>query len=213
MGTHNSHLTFIVYRQVCYSYSMSFIVLEGPDGAGTTFHSAKLAEALRAQGNDVLLTAEPTDSPIGKFIRKQLEEKTIPSPAALQLLFCADRAWHVDTVIKPALAAGKTVISDRYLTSTLVYGEALGLDAAWLAEINKVFPRSDTLIFALPGLDVCIARMEKRGKQDVFENRPFADKIYKLYERMAMNDSLIHIVDTSLEKEEVAKKMLQLATK
>ncbi len=116
---------------------MPLIILEGPDGSGTTTHSALLAETLRKEGRDVLLTCEPTDGPIGRFIRGELSKEKIDSPAALQLLFTADRAWHVDTVIRPALEAGKTVITDRFSLSTIVYGEALGIDKEWLESMNK----------------------------------------------------------------------------
>ncbi len=93
---------------------VSFIVLEGPDGGGTTTHSARLAQHLRAAGTDVLLTAEPSDGSIGTHISSILDEHR-PMPAdALQLLFCADRAQHLAQVIEPALREGKTVICDRY---------------------------------------------------------------------------------------------------
>lgn len=174
-----------------------FIVLEGPDGSGTTTHSALLAETLRAKGEDVLLTAEPTDSTIGKFIREQLKTKTIESPSALQLLFCADRAWHIENVIKPALAAGKTVISDRYVISTLIYGEALGLDPDWLVRVNTPFLEPDVMIIALPPLHVCLERIMKRKQLDVFENTRFQKLVYDLYEKVGAEDPGVRMIDTS----------------
>ncbi len=184
---------------------MPLIVLEGPDGSGSTTHAALLAESLKTKGFDVLLTAEPTDGPVGLFIRHQLKGKTIPSAAAIQLAFCADRAWHVDTIIKPALQAGKVVISDRYVTSTLVYGEALGLDTEWLAHINEPFPKPDLEIFTLPPFEIGLKRMHERSKQDVLENRQLQEKVYGLYERLSSENSSIRVLDTSQSKEDAHK--------
>lgn len=189
-----------------------FIVIEGPDGAGTTTHSKLLADSLRAKGHDVLLTAEPTSGPIGTFTRSQLSAKSIPSPAALQLLFCADRAAHVQLEIAPALAAGKTVISDRYALSTLVYGEALGLDPNWLARINEAFPRPDVHIVALPGLETALRRIAQRSSKDVFERDAFQRKVYALYEQAAARDASIAVVNTSGALDSAAREMLSLAT-
>lgn len=183
-----------------------FIVLEGPDGSGTTTHAKLLAETLKKAGHDVLLTAEPTDSPIGLFIREQLKADTISSPSSLQLLFCADRAAHIESVIKPALAAGKTVISDRYVISTLVYGEALGLDPDWLLQVNTPFVEPDVMVLALPPLHVCLERIGMRRQLDVFENTAFQKKVYDLYERMT-DDPQIKVVDTSGNLEDSSKRV------
>ena len=181
-----------------------FIVLEGPDGSGTTTHAKILADRLSADGFDFLLTAEPTESEIGLFIREQLKKKTIPSPTALQLLFCADRAAHIETVIKPALAAGKTVISDRYVISTLVYGEALGLDPEWLLKVNTPFLEPDIMIVALPAFHVCKERVKKRSQLEVFENEIFMRKIWDLYDKVIADDPSVHHIDTGGESNEAA---------
>ncbi len=186
-----------------------FIVLEGPDGSGTTTHSALLAEKLKKDGHDVLLTAEPTDSSIGRFIREQLQAKSIASPSALQLLFCADRAAHIENVIKPALAKGKTVISDRYVISTLIYGEALGLDPEWLLQVNTPFLEPDVMMIALPTFETCMERIGQRSQLDVFENVPFQRKIYDLYQRALDDDKSIVHIDTGKSQEEAAKEVLK----
>lgn len=188
-----------------------FIVLEGPDGAGTTTQSKLLADALQALGHDVLLTAEPSNGPIGSFVRSQLQAKTLPSPTAIQLAFCADRAWHVDTVITPALAQGKVVICDRYVTSTIIYGEASGVDVQWLRRINDSFPSPDLEIFTLVPFAVGYARVSKRAAQDAFEIKAFQEKIYNLYKRFALDNPQIHGIDTSKDKDEAHKSALGLA--
>ncbi len=188
----------------------SFIVLEGPDGAGTTTQSRFLAERLRAEGRDVVLTAEPTDGKIGRWIRTQLHGQEPPPALALQLLFCADRAEHVEATILPALAAGKTVICDRYWHSTVVYAEAQGLDARALADLNRQFVQPDHVVFTLPSIEVCLERMNRRAEKDVFEEEAFQRKIHAGYVRLAEADPSIRVVDTSGEKAVVSAEIARL---
>jgi dTMP kinase len=176
-----------------------FIVLEGPDGAGTTLHSKLLAEKLIAEGHQVVLTAEPTDGSIGSWIRKELDRGALPA-SALQLLFCADRAEHVEKVIKPALAEGKFVVSDRYTLSTIAYGETFGVDRNWLKTINDAFPKPDVTILALPPISVCIERLNRRETRDMFEKEELQEKIHGAYKKLASELPEIHVVDTSGEK-------------
>ena len=188
-----------------------FIVFEGPDGAGTTLHSRLLVKRLENEGHKVLLTAEPTDGPIGKFIREKLKKPvgansytSLPANA-LQLLFTADRAWHLATVIEPALKDGKIVICDRYIPSTLIYGEALGLPIQWLKDLNKNFIQPDQLFFLLPLFEVCLERLSRRTERDSFEQEELQRRVYEGYERMAKQDSTIRIFDTAGDKEAVAR--------
>lgn len=190
---------------------MSFIVLEGPDGSGTTTHAGLLANALRSQGVDVLLTQEPTDGPIGKFIRAELSKGTIAADT-LQILFTADRAAHVHDVIEAALKEGKTVISDRYALSTLIYGEALGLDAEWLQAMNANFPQPDTLVIALPSFETCMTRVNSRATKDMLEGDSLQKRVYDGYATYASKYD-IPVLDTSGGKEETAAKLMALVTK
>ncbi|MDB4978018.1 MAG: dTMP kinase [Candidatus Peribacteria bacterium] len=187
-----------------------FIVFEGPDGAGTTFQAKAFAERLEREGTPVLLTAEPSQGPIGLWIRRILNGEEKLPPSALQLLFCADRAWHVENVIQPALQEGKTVVSDRYAPSTLIYGEALGMDFAWLAGINRFFPKPAVTVFTLPPFEVCQERLARRNDHDLFEKSEFQKKIYDGYLSYAAADKSVHCVDTSGAKEEVAETIFQL---
>jgi dTMP kinase len=100
-----------------------FITLEGPEGSGKTSQLPELAGFLRHQGYDVVLTREPGGTPVGDQIRDvlmNLENITI-TPRTEILLFLAARAQHVDSLIRPALAAGKIVLCDRFGDSTLAY--------------------------------------------------------------------------------------------
>lgn len=179
-----------------------FIVFEGPDGAGTTRQSMFLAERLRNKGVPVLLTAEPSDSMIGKEIRAMLSKDTLPSSDAIQLLFCADRAHHVATVIEPALTKGQTVICDRYALSTIVYGAAQGVDKDWLQSINAKFPKPDITFITLPPFDVCMDRLQRRSSRDQFELEGFQRRVYEQYK--SVEDTNAIFVDTSGSKQDVA---------
>lgn len=186
-----------------------FIVLDGPDGSGTTKQCQLLVENLQREGFNVLAMAEPTDGPIGRWIRTILRQESSIDPAALQLLFCADRAEHQEEIHR-ALHEGKTIVCDRYVTSTFAYGEALGLDAIWLEEINKQFIKPDLLFFTLPPLPVCKERVAKRMQKDSLEENDLQNKVYRAYEKLAKADRSIHLIDTSKSKEENAKDVLEI---
>ena len=94
------------------------IVFEGIDGAGKSTQIAHLAAALRAEGRDVLLTAEPTDGVTGKMLRAALGGRDDRSPAEMAALFVLDRIYH-NKEIEAALAGGRDVICDRYYYSSL----------------------------------------------------------------------------------------------
>lgn len=103
--------------------SGAFIVLDGVEGCGKSTQSRLLAQALRAQGREVLLTHEPGGTPVGEAVRRVLLDPAYPemTPLTEVLLFCASRAQHCEQVIAPALAAGQVVICDRFASATLAY--------------------------------------------------------------------------------------------
>jgi dTMP kinase len=121
-----------------------FITFEGPDGSGKTTQIRMLTEWLQEQGYKVVLTREPGGTDIGDQIRTVLHdpENTAMDARAEVLLYSADRAQHVAQRIRPALAAGQVVISDRYYDSTLAYqGYGRGLDLAVLRTITAFATR------------------------------------------------------------------------
>lgn len=116
-----------------YTETGVFIVFEGGEGAGKSTQSTMLDRWLRGQGHEVLLTREPGGTQTGAILRELLlaHETGDLSARTEALLYAADKAEHVDTMIRPALDAGKVVVCDRYVDSTLAYqgaGRALDLD-------------------------------------------------------------------------------------
>ena len=118
-----------------------FITLEGPEGAGKTTQLRALADYLRGCGYDVVTTREPGGTPIGDQIRHVLHDtaNAAMSPTAEVLLYAASRAQLVAEVIRPALAAGRVVLCDRYADSTMAYqGYGRGLDRDALAALTAI---------------------------------------------------------------------------
>lgn len=105
-----------------------FVTFEGGEGAGKSTQIRLLAERLRSQGLDVVLTREPGGSPLAEKLRTLLLSGAVADkgPLAEAILFSAARADHVDRLIRPALAAGRWVLSDRFADSTRVYQGAVG---------------------------------------------------------------------------------------
>jgi dTMP kinase len=117
-----------------------FVTFEGGEGSGKSTQLARLAARLAAQGFDPLVTREPGGTPVAEGIRALLLDPALgPGAVAEALLMEAARAELVATVIRPALAAGRIVLCDRYADSTLAYqGAGRGLDLAMLAEWNRI---------------------------------------------------------------------------
>src|SRR3989338_4768889 len=99
-----------------------FITFEGLDGSGITTQATLLRNYFLSKNKDALLTKEPTEGLIGGVIKAALRGEWKTNPLTLQMLFAADRAHHLNSEIEPALKRNKTVICDRYILSSLVFG-------------------------------------------------------------------------------------------
>lgn len=115
-----------------------WITLEGGDGVGKTTQSTLLEEWLTSQGRTVVRTREPGGTEVGNLIRDiVLHHRGEVAPRAEALLYAADRAHHVATLVKPALARGEIVIQDRYLDSSVAYqGAGRELDPGEVRELS-----------------------------------------------------------------------------
>ncbi|KTS11418.1 thymidylate kinase [Microbacterium testaceum] len=115
-----------------------FVTFEGGDGAGKTTQAALLEEWLRESGREVVRTREPGGTEVGVLVRDiVLHHRGHIAPRAEALLYAADRAHHVETVVRPAIARGEVVIQDRYLDSSVAYqGAGRVLDSDDIRELS-----------------------------------------------------------------------------
>jgi len=165
-----------------------FVVLDGPDGCGKTTQLARLAETLTAAGERVVRTRDPGGTPIGERIRNVLLSKHLDQMDVRceTLLFMASRAQLVSEVIAPALAAGQTVLCDRFISSTCAYQGAAGDDVEQVIRlgevaVGEVWP-DVTCVLDLPaetGLERTRRRPAAAGQDgdavaDAMEARPLA---------------------------------------
>ena len=151
-----------------------FISLEGVDGSGKSTQIQTTAAWLKEQGYEVLVTREPGGTATAEKIRNLVLDADVPlQPRTELLLYLAARAQHVAEVIKPALAAGRIVLCDRFVDSTLVYqGIVRGLDLRRIKELNEfaseeLMPALTLLLDADPAL--LEERRRERGVTDRFE--------------------------------------------
>jgi dTMP kinase len=159
-----------------------FITLEGGEGSGKSTQARRLAEHLRSKGGEAVLTREPGGTPQGEALRALLVsgDPQSWSPASEAMLMSAAREVHVRTLIAPALAAGKTVISDRFMDSTRVYqGHAGGVASDVIAALERAAVAGClpdlTLIFDLPAEEgLARARTRGAGVEDRFERKGLA---------------------------------------
>lgn len=154
-----------------------FISLEGIDGAGKSSQVRALAEWLRQTGRDVLTCADPGGTTVGSSLRAiLLDHRQHLTLASEAMLFMASRSQLVHEIIRPALAKGQVVISDRFLLSNVVYqGHGSGLDPEQLWQLG---------LFAIDGLEpdlICVldlplevAMTRRKGDADRFERRDAA---------------------------------------
>jgi dTMP kinase len=149
-----------------------FITFEGGDGTGKSTQIKALERHLAARGRSFVSTREPGGTPLGKLIRQALLEvgkQPIGSPTEL-FLYLADRAQHVQDVIRPALDSGKIVLCDRYTDSTLAYqGYGRGIDLKVLRELNNIADRGVqpdlTFLFDCP-VELGLSRTAKRMAEE-----------------------------------------------
>jgi dTMP kinase len=185
-----------------------FIVLEGGDATGKSTQAERLAARLRDAGREVVVTFEPGATPLGQRLRALLLDGTDPlDPVAEALLMAADRAEHVTEVVRPALARGAWVVSDRYVPSSLAYqGVGRGLGVAEVEELNELATggvRPDLVVVLDLAPEVARRRLGPSRDRLEGEDDVFALAVHEAYRDLGRERGWL-IVDASGSPDEVA---------
>lgn len=202
--------------------SGTFITFEGIDGCGKSTQMRMLASKLRVRGLDVVTTREPGGTPLGKRIRTVLlDPQTEVDPLTELLLFAADRAQHVRTLLRPAIEGGNIVFSDRYADATAAY-QGAGRDftpkviADVIALATEGLKPDLTLMFDLPVAE-CLSRTVRRtegeNKTDRLdaEDAAFHTRVRNAYMKLAADEpDRIRIIDASGSINETHRKVVDL---
>jgi dTMP kinase len=197
-----------------------FITLEGGEGAGKSTALAFIAQAIRDQGIDLVLTREPGGTPLGEKLRGLLldyNNDQMCDDTELLLMFAA-RAQHLAQVIEPALRANKWVLCDRFTDATYAYqGGGRGIDTQRIAQLEQWVQgerRPDlTVLLDVPveiGMQRISTREETKGQRDRFERerRSFFDKVRQTYLRRAQQyPNQYRVIDASQSLENVRQQL------
>jgi dTMP kinase len=176
-----------------------FVALEGGEGAGKSTQCSRLRGWLAEAGYEVLLTREPGGTPVGAALRAIVLDPATGdlSSRTEALLYAADKAEHVDTVVLPALAAGQVVVTDRYVDSTLAYqGAGRALSAAELEPVARwatgdLRPHLTVLLDVDPRTGT--ARFAGRDRLEA-EPMQFHDRVREQFRSLAAADPLHYLV-------------------
>jgi dTMP kinase len=202
-----------------------FITFEGIDGSGKSTQLRLLADDLRFRGFNVLTTQQPGGTPLGRRLREAfLDNEVNVAPMAELLLFAADRAQHVEFLIKPSLNEGKIVISDRYADATAAYqGAGRGFSDTVIKQVIKLATgglKPDlTLFFDLP-VSIGLQRMSKRDEMGQLKNRldkensEFYERVREAYLNIiAKEPKRFRVIDSTQSVEQVHAQALEALTK
>ncbi|MCD6055442.1 MAG: dTMP kinase [Gammaproteobacteria bacterium] len=196
-----------------------FLTLEGGEGVGKSTAIKTIANYLDKQKRDYLITREPGGTPLAEIIRNVVlkAQPEILTPTAELLLIFAARAQHVETVIEPALRAGKVVICDRFTDASFAYqGAGRGVDCAYITYLaNWVHPDCWphlTLLFDAP-IELARDRILARGDPDRIEKEAsdFFKRVHAAYRQRAADESKrFRIIDASLPLDNVQQTLIRI---
>ncbi|HEY3368884.1 MAG TPA: dTMP kinase [Symbiobacteriaceae bacterium] len=146
----------------------SFIVIDGPNGVGKTTVASEVARRLRDRGLDVLLTSEPTNSPLGESVRDWERSYRGRTYACL---IAADRYYHLENEVLPATEQGQVVISARYVISSLVLQRLDGVSMDFVWALNSEALRPDLTVVLTAPPETLANRLSARGSLSWFEQQ------------------------------------------
>ena len=190
-----------------------FIVLEGIDGSGTTTQLDRAVAFVGSLGHRAVATREPSAGPIGRLLREALHGRLSMADGSrmdgrtMALLFAADRIDHLQREIEPHLAGGTTVVSDRYLLSSLAY-QAEEADRAWVATLAREILAPDlTVLLDLP-IEVAARRREAAGRPiERYDADSYLAKVAANYRELARAQPTLVVVNGAATKDEVSASM------
>jgi dTMP kinase len=182
---------------------MPLIAFEGLDQSGKETQAARLRADLEAAGRRVEALTFPDDAtPIGKEIRSELAGGHRWLPDVMQLLYVANRHERKPTIVG-WLDAGAVVICDRYLASSVAYGEAFGLDPAWLMDVQRYLPQPDLTVLLDIAPETAVAR-KQQGRDRYERDTALLGRVRESYRRQAATTANWTLIDGEQPKEAVA---------
>ena len=183
------------------------IAFEGLDQSGKQTQAERLLAAFRAAGrNAEFLTFPEYTTAIGEEIDRALQGEREYQPDTLQLLYIANR-FEFRPRINEWLEAGTMVVCDRYLASSIAYGEAQGVDAAWLTDIQKLLPQPSLTLFMDMSPSVSLTR--KKADRDKFErDMPLLERVRQSYVRQSQAPNWVRI-NAEHDKDAVSAEVLR----
>ena len=205
-----------------------FIVFEGVEGGGKTTQIELLRDWLLGKGEssqvwsksidlEVVITREPGGTKLGKALRELLLSPDVLAEKIQEtselLLYAADRAQHIEALIKPCLERGTIVLCDRFIDSTIAYqGYGRGLDVELIKQLNYIATgglKSDLTFWLDIDVEIGLARAKSRGNFDRMEqaNIEFHRRVQQGYQELAKNNSLIVRIDANLTREKVQQQI------
>lgn len=194
-------------------YPGMLVALEGLDGSGSSTQARNLEKYFKtSQGPEMWLTREPTQGPIGSTIRHILSRNLEMDNKTLQMMFIVDRRDHLSEPrgIITRLKNKSLVVTDRYLWSTLAYGQVENLDINWLLAMQSHFPIPDLTFLLKTPVDVCLERMQfSRLGADIFEKKEELEKVSQGYDYLTQRfDDQFIVIDGEKKSEYIYSEII-----